>query len=174
LWFTQGGEIDSADRNRKNTRHVSWANIPKPCQERQLTMTPSQQRGRTLLLSYFAAVVGLSVLVTALYVSNRGMEHLPVRAVRIGLTVALCAWLYSGNRAARILSIVLYGIAGYLSASALFSVGDNFWASIFLEITTACYISFAAVLMLSSSIEDFMKYQRDRGTAIPGSAAVKA
>jgi len=137
-------------------------------------MTSSQQRGRTILLIYFALVVGLSVLVTTLYVSSRGMEHLPVRAVRIVLTVALCAWLYSGSRAARILSIVLYGIAGYSTAVALFQVGDNFWVGTFLEIATACYISFAVVLMVSPSIEDFMKYQRDRRTAISGNAAVEA
>jgi hypothetical protein len=122
-------------------------------------MTPTQKRGQAILAAYIALIVGLSALMISLYASARGIEHLPSRAPRFALLCVLCIYLYRGGVAAKQISIVLFSIGGAFAMLLFLDAGDLMMRAM-TGAMALFYLSFVVVLLASSSVSEFLAYQR--------------
>ena len=100
------------------------------------------------------------LIVITLYVSTRGLDHLPIRIGRFALTATLFLWLYRGSNVARAICIVLFGITGVLATPALFEDIDLIVRG-YMGSMAVAHLSFAVVLMASPSVSSFLEYQRN-------------
>jgi hypothetical protein len=108
-------------------------------------------------------IVATSALIISLYASAHGVEHLPSRAPRFALLCVLCIYLYRGGVAARQIAVVLFSIGGAFAILLFFNAGEPMVRAL-LGAMAAIYVSFVVVLLASSSVSDFLAYQR--GTSL--------
>ncbi len=108
-----------------------------------------------------ATVLAISLLTITLYVSSRGIEHLPIRVPRFALTVALCLWLYRGSNFARVICILLFGEAGIMGVEGAMQSDGNVMALVMLGGMAISYLSCAIVLIASPAVSAFLEYQRE-------------
>lgn len=113
-----------------------------------------------MLLVFIALILLVSLGVTALYASTFGTKNMGSQIVRFVLTVGLCYWLYSGSKAAKWITVALMMTAGVFSLGALLTIAATAITSPIFIGMAAIYLSFSAVLILSSSVNAFLGFQR--------------
>jgi peptidoglycan/LPS O-acetylase OafA/YrhL len=116
------------------------------------------RNGRTIVLVFIILILLVSVGVIGLYVSAFGTTRLPAQIVRFLLTAALCFWLYQGSMAAKWIMVILLGLGGLLALANVSS--DNPVAFAFGAGLATVYLSFAVVMVASSSVNAFLAHQR--------------
>lgn len=121
-------------------------------------MSDSQRAGRAILAAYIALTLLVSVGVVAMYVAHRGSDRLPAQVTRVALTGGLCYALYRGSRAAKWVSVALFAVGGAMALPGVTS--DDPAAAALMGGMAALYSSFAAVLIGSRSVNDFLARQR--------------
>lgn len=131
-------------------------------------MTPKQNRGQDILIVYIALLLFLSASVTTLYVLRIGTDRLFAQIVRFIVTAFLCLWLYRGSVVARIINILMYGLGGLsIIWLELNHPNGNVIGMIDLWLLGGVYLSFAVVLLTSSSVAEFFMYQRGEAPNSP-------
>jgi uncharacterized membrane protein len=122
-------------------------------------MTEAQRRGRRIVRLHICIMLVVSVIgiVGAWSVAN-DPTRFPKSIVRSIITVVLCWWMYSGNRLARWIMIVLLCLGG-ASAFAL-SLRDELFAQIMGFALAVFYMAFAWLLLWSDTVNQFLAYQR--------------
>jgi hypothetical protein len=121
-------------------------------------MTAEERKGQTIILSFIALILLISLGVITMYVSARGTERLPAQIVRFVLTAALSFGVYQGSVTAKWILVVLMMLGGAMGLGAAF--GGNPAALVFGVGLAAVYLSFAIVLIASPSVNAFLSYQR--------------
>lgn len=123
-------------------------------------MTTKQRTGRAILMVFIVLILIVSLGVIALSVAALGTKKLPVQIIRFALTAALCGWLYCGNKVAKWVTVALLSLAGVFALLSLSNFwGDNLVVPIFIGMAVI-YLSFSVVLVVSSSVNAFLDYQR--------------
>lgn len=120
------------------------------------------------MLRYIISVLLLSAVIIVLYISKFGAARLGVQLVRFALTVLLCIWVYRGNNVARIITVVLLGIAGLGAAVLFVTQTSGLSASTMMSLALMMtYLSFAWHLLMSEKVADFLAYQRGESSNVP-------
>ena len=131
-----------------------------PAVNRPAAPTPEQKAGRRILLAFLALLLLVPAGNIGLSVAARNPKHLPQQVFSFVLAVALFAWLYRGSAAARSITILLAGLGGLLTLTALGS--ENPVVTALAGGMSLLYLSFAAVLLKSAAVKAFLDYQRGR------------
>lgn len=124
-------------------------------------MTPKQNTGRIILVSIICLVLAISLLAIGLFLATQGTERLSAQVVRFALTICLCAWLYRGSPIAKWICIALFSVAGALTVVPLLRASDVSEIAI-VGVVGMVYFSFATVLVSSTSVNEFLTYQRGK------------
>jgi len=122
-------------------------------------------RGRTVVLFHIAIALAATIAMIAVQIlsdpRDNGFYNPEQSAwrhfVRIVVTVGVCAWLYRGSKVARWIVIVVFGSAGLLGLINFLSGG---FAAFVMGISSAAYLSLAAVCLTSLNAKAFLQVQR--------------
>jgi hypothetical protein len=118
------------------------------------------KRGRIIVMAIMVATIALSLANIALFNAIVGQEKLPEQTVRLGLTVLLMFFLYTGYSFARWIAVVLFGLGGLLAilgGTRLVSWTPLGFLMILLGVV---YAASAIALAASSSVKAFLQAQR--------------
>lgn len=122
--------------------------------------------GRKLVIAVIVIVLGMSVLVSGLYIAILGPQNIIVQIVRFCFEITLCCYLYQGRNWARWVICALFGVAG--SAALISGVTKP---SSLMMLMGIAYLFCASVLSLSSAVRAFLRAQRAK--KLEGSAGTK-
>jgi hypothetical protein len=116
-----------------------------------------RNRGRDILLLNIGLVLVATMAMIAVHVFAETGEPFYQHAVRLILTVGLCAWLYRGSPVARWIAIVVFGGAGLLG---LINFLSGSFAAFVMAVCSVAYLSLAIVSAASSETKVFLQQQR--------------
>lgn len=118
--------------------------------------------GRIVLLAALGVVLLAHVGLVALYLVLFGADASVSQIIRLGVVVAVGAWLYNGSAWAywsALIGLALGGLAGVIAGTAILDQGLVGAAVVGLGVI---YGGAAAVLAFSPSVRDFLESQRLR------------
>ena len=109
-----------------------------------------------------AATMGISLVVIALSFAAHNERAVMRGCIRLLMAGGLCFFLWCGFGWARVVSIVLFGLAGFIATVAGILFWGSEWASVSVTmfVLGATYLLCTVALMRNPDIKQFMSEQR--------------
>lgn len=123
-------------------------------------MEPRAFQGRQLVIGVIAACLFISIVTIGFSNFAAGPQQLPQQAIRLLLTILLCALLYQGRNWVRWVLGILFLLGGLGSLVGGLALLPIPWVAATLFVMAIVYLICGSILLFSSNVRVFLAHQR--------------